>query len=307
MPLFHEPRPVKLTIRFTIFLFVAVLAFTIGAHGENWPIWRGPTGQGISTEKNLPTHWSTNENVKWRVPLPDRGNSTPIVWNNRVFITQAIPAENKRVVLAFNRDDGKVLWQSGPTWTKPELTHDANPSSASSPATDGARVIAFFGSAGLYCFDFNGREIWHRDLGEQRHIWGYGSSPIIHGDTFYLNFGPGPRQLLIAIERKPAILFGKLIIRADIPANPPGTAIKNPNGSAPGPRHFDSCRGKEQLRFRLAGAATVQIQKRALKSGPVAGLIRSPTPRRFMPIESRSRWAASTGKISPSKSMAPAT
>jgi outer membrane protein assembly factor BamB len=203
---------------------VSVLMVTLAsAHAENWPMWRGPTGQGTSTEKNLPTRWSTNENVKWRVPLPDRGNSTPVVWKNRIFVTQAIPAENKRVILAFNRDDGKILWQSGPTWTAPELTHEANPGSASSAATDGERVIAFFGSAGLYCYDFNGKEIWHRDLGEQRHIWGYGSSPIIHGDICFLNFGPGPRQFLVALDKK----TGKTLWEV----NNPGGASGESNGS----------------------------------------------------------------------------
>src|SRR5688500_10752374 len=160
-------------------LLTILLALTTRA--ENWPAWRGPTGQGISAEKNLPTQWSTNQNVKWRIPLPDRGNSTPIAWNNRIFITQAISAENKRLLICLNRDDGKILWQPGPTWTTPELTHDTNPQASASPVTDGERVIAFFGSAGLFCYDFEGKEIWRRDLGEQRHIWGYGSSPVIHG------------------------------------------------------------------------------------------------------------------------------
>src|ERR1051325_4648537 len=115
-------------------MLVLAVLFCLGARGENWPMWRGPGGQGISSETHLPTRWSTNENVKWRVPLPDRGNSTPIVWNKRVFVTQAIPTENKRAVLAFTRDDGKILWQSGPTWTAKELSHETNPKSSSSHA-----------------------------------------------------------------------------------------------------------------------------------------------------------------------------
>src|ERR1044071_5459036 len=129
------------------------LLLAVSAAAENWPAWRGPTGQGISGEKNLPTRWSTNENVKWRVPLPDRGNSTPIVWKDRIFVTQAITSENKRVVVCLSRDDGKILWQAGPTWTKEELTHETNPQAAGSPVTDGERVIAFFGSAGVFCYD----------------------------------------------------------------------------------------------------------------------------------------------------------
>jgi len=78
---------------------------------SNWPQWRGPQGTGVSPERNVPLRWSTNENVRWRVPLPERGNSTPIVWDQRVFITQA--EEDRRAVRCFNRDDGKLLWQSG--------------------------------------------------------------------------------------------------------------------------------------------------------------------------------------------------
>ena len=201
--------------------FILLLLSLLPAFAENWPLWRGPTGQGTSAEKNFPTHWSKTENVKWRAPLPDRGNSTPVVWNKRIFVTQSIPTENKRAVLCFDRADGKILWQSGPTWTTQEMTHDTNPQSSSSGATDGERVIAFFGSAGLYCYDFDGKEIWHRDLGEQRHIWGYGSSPIIRGDICYLNFGPGPRQFLIAVDKK----TGKTIWEVNNPGGSSGEEI----------------------------------------------------------------------------------
>ena len=183
--------------------FLCLLALFISINrAENWPAWRGPTGQGISAEKNLPTKWSKTENVRWRVALPAPGNSTPIVWNDRIFVSQSIPAEKKRAVICFNRDGGKMLWVSGPTYEKEELTHETNYGSSSSAVTDGERVIAFFGSAGIYCYDFSGKEIWNRDLGEQRHIWGYGSSPVIVGDICYLNFGPGPRQFLIALDKK---------------------------------------------------------------------------------------------------------
>ena len=85
------------------------LAYSVSA--ENWPAWRGPQGTGVCSEKNLPLHWSTNDNVRWRVPLPERGNSTPIVWGQRVFVTQAIEQENRRTLMCFDRANGKLLWQ----------------------------------------------------------------------------------------------------------------------------------------------------------------------------------------------------
>jgi len=176
------------------------LAYSVAA--ENWPAWRGPRGTGVCSEKNLPLHWSTNDNVRWRVPLPERGNSTPIVWGQRVFVTQAIEQENRRTLMCFDRANGKLLWQQGPIYADKEPTHETNPQCSSSPVTDGERVIAWFGSAGLFCYDFTGKELWRRDLGPQRHIWGWGSSPVLHGELCVLNFGPGERTFLIAVDKK---------------------------------------------------------------------------------------------------------
>jgi outer membrane protein assembly factor BamB len=172
----------------------------ISTRADHWPQWRGPQGTGASAETNLPLHWSTNENVRWRVPLPDRGNSTPVVWGNRVFITQAI--EDRRTLMCFNRADGKLLWQSGVSFPEKETTHETNPLCSASPATDGERVVVSFASAGLYCYDLKGEGLWHRDLGKQAHIWGNGASPLIHGDLCILNFGPGERSFLIAVNKR---------------------------------------------------------------------------------------------------------
>jgi outer membrane protein assembly factor BamB len=165
----------------------------------NWPQWRGPQGTGVSSERNVPLRWGTNVNVRWRVPLPERGNSTPIVWDQKIFITQA--EQNRRTVRCFNRDDGKLFWKSGVTYPEKEVTHETNPQCSASPVTDGERVIASFASGGLYCYDFKGKEVWHRDLGKQAHIWGNGASPIILGELCILNFGPGERTFLIAVNK----------------------------------------------------------------------------------------------------------
>ena len=190
-----------------------VCALTTPLLAANWPAWRGPKGTGVSTEKNFPLHWSTNENVRWRAALPDRGDSTPVVWGRRIFITQAIDTENRRTVMSFDRRDGKLLWQSGATWTEKEPTYPDNPPCTPSPVTDGRRVIAWFGSAGVYCYDFDGRELWHRDLGRQKHQWGYASSPILYRDLCILNFGPGERTFLIGLNKK----TGRTMWQFDLP------------------------------------------------------------------------------------------
>lgn len=180
---------------------LALLACPIALHAENWPAWRGPTGDGISTEKNLPLKWSPTEQVRWKTPLPERGNSTPVIWGDRVFLTQAIERERRRLLLCFDRTSGRELWRAGTVAEGVEPTHKTNPLCSASPVTDGERVIVFFGSAGLWCFDFSGRELWHRDLGVQTHIWGYAASPVLHGDLCFLNFGPGPRTFLLAVNK----------------------------------------------------------------------------------------------------------
>lgn len=193
----------------------------------NWPGWRGPDGSGIYREERTPPlHWSEKENVRWRVPLPARGNSTPIIWEERVFITQAIDKEYRRTVMCFSRRDGKLLWRSGPTWTGKEPTHPDNPQCSPSPVTDGRLVIAWFGSAGVYCYNFDGQELWRRDLGRQSHDWGYASSPILYRDLCVLNFGPGQRSFLIALDRR----TGKTVWQHNVPRIETGTKWEDVGG-----------------------------------------------------------------------------
>ena len=166
----------------------------------NWPAWRGPTNDGVTEETDLPLTWSPSEHVKWRTSLPERGNSTPVIWGDKIFLTQAV--QEKRQLLCFDKKSGQQLWEAGTTWNRPELTHGTNPFCSSSPVTDGECVIAFFGSAGLFCYDMEGKEIWSRtDLGELRHIWGYGTSPVLAGDKVFLNFGPGSKTVLFCFDK----------------------------------------------------------------------------------------------------------
>jgi outer membrane protein assembly factor BamB len=183
---------------------VPLLLVLLGASSlfaGDWPAWRGPQGIGVSNEKDLPVKWSATENVRWRVPLPGPGNSTPIVSRGRVFVTQAVG--DRRTLLCFDRRDGQLLWQQGVTTNEKEPTHGTNPYCGASPVTDGERVIASFASDGLFCYDFAGKELWRRtDLGRQIHIWGAGASPVIHGDLCFLNFGPGETTYLLAVDKR---------------------------------------------------------------------------------------------------------
>jgi hypothetical protein len=193
----------------------ALLLIVLGAGlavGEDWPSWRGPAGTGISTEKSPPISWNgaDKQNICWRIPLPDRGNSTPIVCGNRVFVTQAIEKDQRRTVMCFARSDGKLLWQSGITAKDREPTNTQNPFCSASPVTDGERVIASFGSAGLYCYDMDGKELWHRELGHVDSWHGSGSSPVIYHDLCILNFGPGTNAALVACNKRTGEIAWKI-------------------------------------------------------------------------------------------------
>ena len=209
MSLFISVRRNRYGICGLLFLVFAC-AVIVGAHGasargENWPGWRGPNGTGVLETGDgsaPPRTWSDKEHLRWRVPLPDRGNSTPIVWNDRVFITQAIESDHRRMLICFDRSNGKMLWESGVVYAHHESTNSQNPYCSASPVTDGTCVVAYFGSAGLYCYDFAGKELWHRDLGKTNSWHGSGASPILYKDLCIVNAGPGTNAALIALDKK---------------------------------------------------------------------------------------------------------
>jgi len=158
------------------FLWAAAAAAVAG----DWPAFRGPSGNGVAPEDKAPLHWAPGKNVRWKAPLPGPGNSSPIVSRGRVFITCAEDEGRKRNLYCFDRRTGEKLWVRTVNHTNAEPTHRTNPYCASTPVADGSRVIVWHGSAGVFCYDFSGREVWKRVLGEVRHDWGYASSPILH-------------------------------------------------------------------------------------------------------------------------------
>lgn len=201
--------------------FVAMFLLSLSfcqLQADNWPLWRGPHGNGVCDERTLPLHWDTNKNVRWKTALPDRGNSTPVVWGQKVFVTQSIEKERNRQLDCYNRADGSFLWKATVPFKEKELTHDTNPFASSSPVTDGSRVIVWYGSAGLFCYDMGGKELWRKDLGMQRHIWGYGGSPVLFGNLCILNFGPGERSFLIALDK----VTGKTVWQVNEPGGHSG-------------------------------------------------------------------------------------
>ena len=145
-------------------------------------------------------HWVS---LEMRRPDPAiRRIRTSVVWNDRIFLTQALSETKQRALFCIDRESGQEVWRRGVRYDEPEASHKTNPYCSASPATDGECVIAWFGSAGLMCWDMEGNELWRRDLGKQDHMWGYGSSPILHEDLCILLFGPGSNEFLLAVDKK---------------------------------------------------------------------------------------------------------
>jgi len=160
---------------------------------ENWPQWRGPTLNGVSAETNLPVRWSPTENIAWKLALPAWSGSTPIVWGDRIFLNVA---ENGNLSLwCVDRVKGVALWKQHVSGgDHREMKQNM---SSPSPVTDGSNVWVMTGTGILKGFDFAGKELWMRDIqkdyGRFGLNWGYGSSPLLHEDSLYVQVLHGMR------------------------------------------------------------------------------------------------------------------
>lgn len=153
-----------------------------GDAGKYWPRWRGPSGQGLAGPGDYPDSWSDTQNVLWKVEPPGKGNSSPIIWKDRIFLTAAFDGGKRRAVLCLSRADGKLLWQTFAPETKPEAAQGKNGYASGTPSTDGERIYAYFGNNGLFCVDVEGKQVWHQSLGEMDAMHGMACSPLLHGE-----------------------------------------------------------------------------------------------------------------------------
>jgi outer membrane protein assembly factor BamB len=161
------------------------------SNSEDWLGWRGPRGDGTSTETVLPLEWSKDKNVKWRTPLARPANGSPIVVGGRVYLTMAEDVDGQRRSLyCYDRKDGKQLWMRTVDLDRKEPTHETNPYCGTTPASDGERVVVWHGSAGLHAYSLGGEPLWKQELGDFVHMWGDGTSPVIRGGRVFLHTGP---------------------------------------------------------------------------------------------------------------------
>lgn len=192
-------------------LLVAGQLLLLPVDAADWPQFRGPRASGIDSSRPLVTQWNveSGENIRWQTPIPGLGHSSPIVWNDRIYVTTAVGSGNAELkvglygdiepveetgaqqwrLLALDRASGRVLWNVPGHEAVPRVKrHPKSSHCSSTPATDGRRIAAIFGSEGLFCFDTEGKLLWKKDLGPMDSgfymvpsaQWGFASSPVIH-------------------------------------------------------------------------------------------------------------------------------
>lgn len=175
------------------------------AHAANWPQWRGPNGDGISPETNVPVKWSTTENIAWTTPIPGEGHSSPVVWEDSVFLTTALPNTQERLLLRLDARSGKTLWQRTVVKAAPEYIHRENSFASSTPVTDGERIFTSFQNSkrvDLQCYDFEGRRIWSVQPLEFNGEHGYSYTPVIYHDLLIFDCRQEGEAALLALDKR---------------------------------------------------------------------------------------------------------
>jgi outer membrane protein assembly factor BamB len=176
-------------------LILSLVWLLPSVRAEEWPGWRGPRGDGTSTETGVPLKWSEKENVRWKTAIPGAGHSSPIVWEDRVFVTSCIEKDLERVLICLDRRDGKVKWQTTVLKSRLEGKHNLNSHASSTPVTDGKHVWVTFLDAPdrnnpvvrVYCYDFDGKKVWEKSPGKLFSVHGFCSSPVLHKDLLIVN------------------------------------------------------------------------------------------------------------------------
>lgn len=222
--------------RFLIVFILLSACSPATGRGDDWPQFRGPGGAGVSGEKQLPLEWAADKKVQWKVKVPGRGWSSPVVWGDKVFLTAAATDSPARPgggagrpgggfggggfggrgaappnavyrfeVYCLDRATGKTLWKQLALEGKPRVaTHGSNTYASETPVTDGERVYAYFGMHGLFCYGLDGKLVWKKDLGsfQMSMGWGTASSPVLDGERLFLQIDNEEKSFVVALDRK---------------------------------------------------------------------------------------------------------
>ena len=192
---------------------------------QNWPQWRGPNGDGTSSETNLPTQWDSEKNVLWKSPVPGIGHSSPIVWGDRLFTITAKPESQEKILLCYDTKNGDLLWQVIVLKTKLENKHNDNSFASGTPATDGTYIYVSF-LDGEYvtvaAYDFTGKQIWLQRPGTFSSPHGYSCSPVLYKDKVIINGDSKGDSFVAALSRTDGHTIWK------VPHNNPAHSFSTP-------------------------------------------------------------------------------
>ena len=215
-----------------VLLLLAAPGMVLGA---DWPRFRGPTGQGTSNETGLPAQWSATDNIAWKVKLPGAGASSPVILGKRIYLTcysgygmdtkePGKQEDLRRHVLCLDRANGNVIWSKEFEPVLPEHNYSGEGAyqgyAASTPITDGEKLYVFFGKSGVFCFDLDGKQLWHELVGKGISGWGSGASPIFYKNLLIVNASV-ESSALIALDKA----TGKEVWRAPKVGSAWGTPV----------------------------------------------------------------------------------
>lgn len=199
--------------------FLAVSLLSNFASAEDWPAWRGPRGDGTSTDAKLPTKWTATENIAWKVPIPGIGHSSPIVLGDKIFVTTCLVDDGSgtkptaRQLMCLNRADGKVVWSQTVCSTPLEKKHTLNSFASGTPVTDGETVfVTFFesdsddekinrGQMVVAAYDLSGKRLWIVRPGRFSSTHGYCSSPVLFEDLVIVNGDHDGDAYLVGLKK----------------------------------------------------------------------------------------------------------
>lgn len=188
------------------FYTILVLSINLITNGQEtkvyWNQFRGPNGQGRSESNHIPVQFGPESKVLWKIAIPP-GNSSPIIWNNRIFLTANEPANKKELVtIAIDRLDGKILWRKIVNTDTEGRFHPLNNPASSTPVADERNVYVYFGTYGLICYNHTGNEIWQRKIDTPRSKYGMATSPILYKDKVIMVLdGDGGSSCLLAVNK----------------------------------------------------------------------------------------------------------
>jgi outer membrane protein assembly factor BamB len=200
-----------------LFCLLALATVAAPLCAEDWPCWRGPRLDGTTNDDKVPLEWSKTDNVRWKVSIPGRGYSSPIVCGERVFVSSCDEDKLERNLLCLDRNNGKQLWSQTVLTASLEKKHGLNSYASATPTTDGERVyVTFMGDGNtmqVACYDVKGKKLWQESPGKLLSRHGFCSSPILHKDFVILNGDQDADGYLVALDKK----TGKQKWRTDRP------------------------------------------------------------------------------------------